>query len=481
MSYYMFLNIYHLVPEIILLLAMMILLMVGVFVKKVTSSQIILSSIVFLLVSSFAALKIGAVDIFIFSNSLQISSFTQAAKAVVYFCNLIFLINSLHRPTKIETPIMTLLISLGMSILICSNTLLTFYLGLELFSLGLYVIIATNKDSHKATEATLKYYVLGAITTGLYLFGSSLVYGFLGTINFQEISYIYESNFCANCAFKQNMMVLIGFTLILISSLFKLSVVPFHNWTADVYEGSSSSVLLILTSSAKFASLAIFMRLLNELFHPIKEQIYIILIYLAAASVLIGNISAIKQKNIKRLMAFSTIGHIGFILFSFLNYHSDREVITLFYLITYLSLNLSFFTIMGALSRNKIFCDQIFDFSALNKENKLLSVALACIFFSLAGIPPLAGFWAKLYIIVPLIENKLYYIAGITVMGTVIGAFYYLNLVRIIYFEENGGCQKKVQLFKSEIFIICCGVIFNVFYILAPSQTIDCIRTLFIS
>jgi NADH-quinone oxidoreductase subunit N len=481
MPAYMLFNINCLIPEITLTIMMMVLLMVGIFMRKVTAFQVTFLAIVTLAISSFLALQYGNMSILIFSNSLHVTKFTQACKAVVYLCNLIFLIVSLNQQAKIkiETPILNLLISLGMSILISSNTLLTFYLGLELFSLGLYVIIADNKGSNKSTEASLKYFILGAISTGLFLFGSSLVYGFLGTINFQEISYIYQVNFCSTCAVQQNMIVLVGFILILISSLFKLSVVPFHNWTPDVYEGSSSNVLLMLTSSAKLASLAIFMRLLNELFHPIRDQIHIILLYLAAASLLIGNIAAVKQQNIKRLMAFSTIGHIGFILLSFLSYHNDNAVNTLFYMLTYLSLTLTFFTILGALSRYKSFSDQILDLAALNKDNKLLSAALACVLFSLAGIPPLAGFWAKLYIIVPLVENKIYHMAGIAILATLIGAFYYLNLIRIIYFEDKGTKQDKVKLYKSEIIIIGIGIIFNICYIFVPSQTAEYIRTLF--
>ena len=478
-------NTYYISPEIIILFGIFVATLTGVFIKKnsvgTTCNLVILTFII----SVYQILSIGQGQHLLFNNSVIISEFTQFSKGVILLCNCVILImfhyfgyKSTNKSAPFEIPIIVALATLGMCIFVSSNSLLSFYLGLELFSLAIYILIATNKNDGKSIEASLKYFILGAISSGIFLFGASLIYGNAGTINFDEISFVYLTNYCTNFCFdSQNLVLLTGFILLVITVMFKLSLFPFHNWTPDVYEGSPTSITALLASSAKFAALVIFLRLVFEPLIIIKEQLQQILIIISILSILFGNIIALVQVNIKRLIAYSAIGNMGFILMSVVSYNKSYLEYTIFYAITYMIQILTFFALIIVLNRKANFHYKLEELKGMYKNNAFICFSLAVILFSMAGIPPLAGFWAKFYIFIILIKSKTYYLAIIAFIATVIGAVYYINVIRKMYFdkEQNDIIPPKIRLNIIEILIISLGVAFNILYVLFPSYMLKII------
>ncbi len=480
-------NIYYISPEILIIIGIFISTIYGVILKnnvRVIGSLIILT----FAGSIFQIININCGKILLFEGSIVISKFIQFSKIIILLCNSIIILiiaNFGYKATNInsklsfEIPIMIALSTLGMCVLASSNSLLTFYLGLELFSLSLYILIATNRNDSKSIEASLKYFILGSISSGIYLFGASLIYGNAGTINFDEISLVYQTNCYANfCLKDQNLLFITDFILIIITIMFKLSLFPFHNWTPDVYEGAQSSIVVLLASSAKFSVLVIFLRLIFEPLMVIKDQLQPIFIVISICSMLFGNILAIVQSNIKRLLGYSAIGNMGFMLMSIVVY--DRSFLhnTIFYSIVYMTQILTFFALIIILKRKISFNNNLNDLRGLSKNNSFICFSLAIIAFSMAGIPPLIGFFAKLYIFITLINFKMYYLAIIAIIATVIGSFYCINIIRKMYFDKviNGSIAKKIKLNLVEIIIISLGLGFNIFYVLFPSYMLKIIN-----
>lgn len=479
-------NIYYISPEILIIIGIFISTICGVILKnnvRIISNLIILTFIGCI----FQIINIEGDHILLFKGSISISKFTQFSKIIILLCNSIVILmianfgyKTANINTKIsfEIPIIIALSTLGMCVLVSSNSLLTFYLGLELFSLSLYILIATNRNDAKSIEASLKYFILGAISSGVYLFGASLIYGNAGTINFDEISFIYQTNCYANfCLKDQNLLFITGFILLIITIMFKLSLFPFHNWTPDVYEGAQSSIVALLASSAKFASLVIFLRLIFEPLMVIKEQLQPILIVISICSMLFGNILAIVQSNIKRLLGYSAIGNMGFIFMSIVAYNRDSMQYTIFYSIIYMIQILTFFALLIILKRKSLFNNELNDLRGLSKNNPFICFSLAAVAFSMAGIPPLAGFFAKFYIFIILINFKMYYLAIIAIVATVIGSFYCINIIRKMYFDKviDGNIAGKIKLNLVEIIIISLGVAVNILYVLFPSYMLEII------
>lgn len=478
-------NIYYILPEIIILLGIFISTLVGVFIKRnpfATTSSIIMLT---LIISVYQILNMNAGHHLLFNNSIIISKFTQFSKVIILLCNCIIITifscfdyNKANKSISFEISIIIALATLGMCIFVSSNSLLSFYLGLELLSLALYILIATNKNSNKSVEASLKYFILGAISSGIFLFGASLIYGNSGTINFDEISFVYIRNYCTNfCTDSHNLILLTGFLFLIITLMFKLSLFPFHYYTPDVYEGSPSSITMILASSAKFSALVIFLRLVFEPLIIIKEQLQPILIVVSILSVIFGNIIALIQSNIKRLIGYSAIGNMGFILMSIVSYDKNYLTYTIFYTITYIIQILTFFALIIVLKRKSNFNFKLDKLKGLSKNNTHICFSLAVVLFSMAGIPPLAGFWAKFYIFVILIKSGTYYLAIIALIATLIGAFYYINIIRKMYFdkEQKDLVAPKITLNFVETFVIALGVAFNILYILFPSYMLKII------
>ena len=456
-------------PEIFLSLSIMFLLILGVF-KKNSSKLIQNISLIILLVTSVITLNetLGIQETLLFNSSVVIdylSSFMKIVTLLAAF--LVLVISSNYLKTlkifKIEYPILILSSVLGMMIMISSNDLIVFYMGLELQSLALYVLATFNRDQLKSSEAGLKYFVLSALSSGLLLYGCSLIYGFTGSTNFNIIANQLNSNEYA---------ITFGIVFILVGLAFKISAVPFHMWAPDVYEGSPTSVTLFFTMVPKIAALTVFIRFLYVPFLNLIDQWQMILIFLSIASMLFGAIAAIGQTNLKRLIAYSSIGHVGYTLAGVATGSNDGIQNSVIYITIYILMNLGLFSCLLMMKRNNKYFEDIEDLSGLSKNHPLMSLSLLVILFSLAGIPPLAGFFAKFYIFKSVLEQSMYFLAIVGLLSTVVAAFYYLRIIKIMYFDkekEKYDTDHSLWLKFSLMFSTLLILIYFIF----PSQLIE--------
>ena len=408
-------------PEIFIALSIMFLLILGVFKKdssKIifnTSQLIILITAVITINETFSVNRVT-----IFKDSVVIDHMSSLMKIITLLgAFLVLTISTNYLKTfklfKIEYPVLILCSVLGMMIMISSNDLIVFYMGLELQSLALYVLATFNRDQLQSSEAGLKYFVLSALSSGLLLYGCSLIYGFSGSTNFDIISNQLNSN---------EYVLTFGIVFIIVGLAFKISAVPFHMWAPDVYQGSPTSVTLFFTMVPKIAALTVFIRFLYVPFLNLIDQWQMIIVFLSIASMLFGAIAAIGQTNIKRLIAYSSIGLIGYTLSGLASGTNEGIQSSIVYISIYIIMNLALFSCLLMLKRNNKYYEDIEDLSGLSKNHPLLSLSLLVILFSLAGIPPLAGFFAKFYIFKAVIEQSMFFLAVVGLLSTVVAAFY---------------------------------------------------------
>ena len=418
-------------PELFLSLVIMSLLMIGVFIKK-SFKLVNLLTILSLIFAIILVINQPSEVNIIFNQSYIIDKLSIFMKVLtLLFCMFVLLLSKDYIKSngidKIEYPILILSATLGMILMISSYDLILFYLGLELQSLSLYILASFMRENERSTEAGLKYFVLSALASGLLLYGCSLIYGFTGSTNFEIISInLTESNTGA----------IFGIVFVIVALAFKISAVPFHMWTPDVYEGSPTSVTSFFALVPKIAAISVFIRFMYSPFINLIDQWQTIIIFLSIASMVLGAVSAIGQNNIKRLMAYSTIGHMGYALAGLATGTQGGVHSTISYLTIYLVMNLGAFGCIFMMKRENIFYENISDLSGLSKNHPTLAFSFLIILFSLAGIPPLAGFFAKFYIFMSVIEVKMYVLATIGLLTTVISAFYYLRIIKVIYFDE---------------------------------------------
>ena len=421
----------YILPEIFLSIMIMFLLMLGVFIKK--SFNLVNSLAILSLIFSIALVLNQPDEIIkIFNESYIIDRFSIFMKVLtLLFCLFVLLSSKNYVKSnsidKIEYPIIILASTLGMILMISSYDLIIFYLGLELQSLSLYILASFKRNNEKSTEAGLKYFVLSALASGILLYGCSFIYGFTGSTNFEIISINLS---------EANTGAVFGIVFIIVGLAFKVSAAPFHMWTPDVYEGSPTSVTSFFALVPKIAAIAVFIRFMYVPFINVINQWQTIIIFLSIASMILGAVAAIGQNNIKRLMAYSTIGHMGYALAGLATGTNQGTQSTIIYLTIYLVMNLGVFGCIFMMKRENIFYEDINDLSGLSKNHPMLAFCFLIIFFSLAGIPPLAGFFAKFYIFMTVIEVKMYALAIIGLVTTVVSAFYYLRVVKIIYFDK---------------------------------------------
>ena len=450
-------NLNFVYSEIFLSLAIMSMLLVGVFRNK--SSNIVYNlsilSLAILFVINFNLFNQN--DVSLFDDSYKIEFLSTFMKLLIISSGIFVMLSSSKflkdkKIFKIEYPILLLSSILGMMIMVSSNDLIVFYMGLELQSLALYVLASFDRNNKLSSESGLKYFVLSALSSGLLLYGCSLIYGFSGTTNFNEIS--------QNITEVQYGLTL-GIVFILVGLSFKISAVPFHMWAPDVYAGSPTSVTMFFAILPKIAALTVFIKFLYIPFINLIDQWKIIIIFLSIASMIFGAVAAIGQRNLKRLMAYSSISHMGFALAGLSVGTNDGIQSSVSYISIYLVMNVAFFSCLFMLKRNNNYFESLDDLSGLSKNHPLLSVSLLIILFSLAGIPPLAGFFAKFYVFLSVVKEGMYFLAIIGLLSTVVAAFYYIRIIKIIYFEpekekydmgDNVGL--KFTLIISTLFIL---------------------------
>ncbi len=423
-------------PELIMGIGAMLLLMLGVFQGDKSYSQMANLSVVLLIVTAFVMFtQVGGDRQLTFGGMFVTDAFAVFAKTLVFVgSGTAILMSSAYLKqmniAKFEYPILILLATLGMMIMISANNLMSLYVGLELQSLSLYVLAAMNRDRSRSTEAGLKYFVLGALSSGMLLYGVSLVYGFAGTTDFDILASTLKAEH------EPQIGIIVGMVFLMAGLAFKVSAVPFHMWTPDVYEGSPTPVTAFFAAAPKVAALALFVRVMMTGFPAMTAEWQQVIVFISIASMLIGALVAIVQTNIKRLMAYSSIGHIGYALVGLAAGTQAGVEALLIYIAIYVTMTLGTFAAILTMRRSEGMVEDIADLSGLSQTNLPLAIAIAVFMFSLAGIPLLAGFWGKWYVFLAAVEAGLIPLAIVGVLTSVIGAFYYLRIIKVMFFDE---------------------------------------------
>ncbi len=341
---------------------------------------------------------------------------------------------------------------LGMMVMVSAHSLLTVYLGLELLSLSLYAMVAFNRDSYPCSEAAMKYFVLGALASGMLLYGMSILYGMTGTLDIGLIADTLDRG-------ESSVPVVFATVFIVVGLAFKLGAVPFHMWVPDVYQGAPTPVTLYLGSAPKIAAFAMIMRLLAESVGALQSEWQGMLVLLAVLSLGIGNVVAIAQTNLKRMLAYSTISHVGFLLLGILAGTPAGYSAAMFYIITYALMAAGAFGMIILLSRAGFEADEIDDFKGLNQRNPWFALVMLILMFSMAGVPPTVGFYAKLSVLQAVVNLDMIWLAGAAVFFSVIGAYYYIRLVKIMYFDDPADDGPLASDFDLRFALSANGVV----------------------
>jgi NADH-quinone oxidoreductase subunit N len=423
-------------PELMLAIGAMAMLMVGVFSGE-RSTTLVNGLSVAILIAAGAWMLFFGEDGRGFNGVFVSDPFARFMKMVTLIGSVVTLVMSVgfakaEKFDKFEFPVLILLSTLGMLLMVSANDMITLYMALELQSLAAYVIAAINRDSVRSTEAGLKYFVLGALSSGMLLYGISLVYGYTGNTGFDAIA-------AALAGGERQLGLVFGLVFVLAGLSFKISAVPFHMWTPDVYEGAPTPVTAFFAAAPKMAAMALIVRVTMGAFEPIAFDWQQIIVFISIASMLLGAFAAIGQRNIKRLMAYSSIGHMGYALVGLAaNSQAGVRGVAL-YMLIYLIMTLGTFAFVLAMRRKEGNVEQIDDLAGLSSTNPMMATVLTIMMFSLAGIPWLAGFWAKWYVFLAAIDSGLYALAVIGVLASVVGAYYYLRVIKIMWFDEPAG------------------------------------------
>jgi NADH-quinone oxidoreductase subunit N len=454
-------------PEIALAAGGMILLMIGAFAGQKATPAVNALAILLLVATAALVLWLPGENLVAFGGSFIVDAFARFMKVLALAGSAAAILMSLdhmnaQKQDRFEYPILILLSTVGMMLLISAGDLIALYLGLELMSLSLYVLAASNRDSVRSAEAGLKYFVLGALSSGMLLYGCSLIYGFTGTVTFTGI---------AQAAGQGGIGLVFGLVFLFAGLCFKISAVPFHMWTPDVYEGAPTPVTAFFAASPKVAAIAIFIRVAVEAFPGIATQWQQILVFVAIASMVLGAFAAIGQRNIKRLMAYSSIGHMGFALIGLAAGTAEGVQGVLVYMGIYLAMTLGTFAVILSMRRTEGSVEEIADLSGLARTNPGMAFFLAMLLFSLAGIPPLAGFFAKFYVFLAAIKAGLYVLAVIGVLASVVGAYYYLLIIKIMYFDEP---VKDFMPMRAELkAVLAVTGLFNILFFVYPAPLVN--------
>ena len=454
-------------PELILAVGAMVLLMIGAFNGPKTTGLVTALGIGLLIVTGIAEVMLPAGKLVTFGGSFIVDDYARFLKVLALVASAVTLLLSRefleHETRRIfEYPILVLLSTIGMMVLISAGDLIMLYLGLELMSLALYVVAASNRDNAKSTEAGLKYFVLGALSSGMLLYGASMVYGFTGTVNFAGIAAEAKTG---------NIGLIFGLVFVLAGLCFKVSAVPFHMWTPDVYEGAPTPVTAFFASAPKVAALAVFTRVALTAFPEIMQQWQQIVVFVSLASMVLGSFAAIGQTNIKRLMAYSSIGHMGFALVGLAAGTQEGAQGVLVYIAIYVAMTLGSFAIILTMKRNGQQVESISDFAGLSRTNPVVAFFFAMFLFSLAGVPPLAGFFGKFYVFMAAIKSGLFVLAVVGVLASVVGAFYYLRIVKLMYFDEPAGALDPMRVELRTVLAVT-GV-FNILFFVYPAPLVS--------
>jgi NADH-quinone oxidoreductase subunit N len=451
-------------PEIILAAGALVLVLFGAFKGERSTEAMNVVALVLLALAFIALLMMPSGRVETMGGSFVVDDFAKFMKALTLIASAAGVILSIDymRREKIgrfEYPILIVLSTVGMLMVISANDLIALYLGLELLSLSSYVIAAFDRDNVRSTEAGLKYFVLGSLSSGMLLYGASLVYGFTGTVSFPAIAGALHGTVSTGIIF--------GLVFVAAGIAFKISAVPFHMWTPDVYEGSPTPVTAFFAAAPKMAGMAMAVRVFVYAFPGILGQWQQIIVFISIASMVLGAFAAIGQRNIKRLMAYSSIGNVGFALIGLAAGTPEGVQGVVIYMSIYLAMTLGTFAVILGMRRGNVMFEKIEDLSGIARTHPVLAFCLAMMMFSLAGIPPLAGFFAKFAVFNAAIKANLVTLAVIGVVTSVIGAYYYLRIVKVMYFDEP---RERYDAMPAGVkVVLALSSIFVVLYVLVPA------------
>lgn len=443
-------------PEIFLALATMALLMLGVFSKRNPTEMINTLALAVLAVTAGLVVVMSDGETQrAFMDSFIVDGFARFMKMLVLFGSAaaIIMSSSFMKTEKLdqfEYPILIMMATIGMMMMISANDLIALYMGLELQSLSLYVVAAFNRDSARSSEAGLKYFVLGALSSGMLLYGASLIYGFSGSVAFSEIAR-------AAAADEVGLGLLFGLVFLISGLAFKISAVPFHMWTPDVYEGSPTPVTAFFAAAPKVAAMALFVRVMHDAFGGAVAQWQQVIVFISIASMVLGAFAAIGQSNIKRLLAYSSIGHMGYALVGLAAGTQAGVRGVVIYMAIYMIMTLGAFACVIYMRQRGTAVERISDLSGLARNDSVMAFVFAMLMFSLAGIPPLAGFFGKYFVFLAAIDAKMYTLAVVGVLASVVSAFYYLRVIKIMYFDEPAD-EFDVAPMEIRVIAIAAGV-----------------------
>ncbi len=458
-------------PELVLALSGLAILIFGVMPKRNTTFPCTMLVLGAFLLTGVLVLAQGEGTAFAgqyvadaFSGFMKLLALAAAALGLLLALDW----NERERLSRFEFPVLVLFATLGMMVMISANDLMSLYLGLELLSLPLYVLASFDRDNPRSAEAGLKYFVLGALASGLMLYGASLVYGFAGTTNFDRLADALSS--------PQDVSngVIVGIIFIIAAMAFKIAAVPFHMWTPDVYEGAPTPVTAFFASAPKVAALALLVRLLAGPFSDVVGQWQQVIILASLGSMILGAFAAIGQSNIKRLMAYSSIGHVGFTLMGLAVGGESGLRGVLVYLAIYIAMNIGAFAVLIAMRRDGRAVEGVDDLAGLGRSDPGMALAMAVFMFSMAGIPPLAGFFAKLYVLLPAIEQGFWLLAVVAVLSSVVSAYYYLRIVKVMYFD---AAKPAFDSRPTGVSVVLAGTgAFTLFFFLFPAPLLAAAR-----
>ena len=452
-------------PEIVLTLGVLALVLVGAFRGNRATHEIGVAALVLIAIAVVLVLMQPAGRVTTMNNAFIVDGFARFMKVLALLGSAAAIVlagDYLRREgiDRFEFPILVLLSTLGMMMMISANDLIALYLGLELQSLAAYVIASFHRDNVRSTEAGLKYFVLGALSSGMLLYGASLIYGFTGTVSFPGIATVLQG--------QVGIGAIVGLVFVAAGVAFKISAAPFHMWTPDVYEGAPTPVTAFFASAPKMAAMALAVRVFMGAFPGILDQWQQIVIFLAVVSMALGSFAAIGQRNIKRLMAYSSIGNVGYALIGLAAGTVAGVQGVAIYMAIYLAMTLGAFACILAMRRGTVMFENIEDLSGAARTHPVLAFCLAMMLFSLAGIPPLAGFFAKFYVFAAAIQANLVALAIIGVVTSVVGAYYYIRIVKVMYFDEPRGAFEPMALGQKVILAVTSAVVLLFWVVPAP-------------
>lgn len=458
-------------PEIFMAVMAMLLLIMGVMRGNESTHSVSVAAMVSMAVSAFLVWSLNWQPVTVLNGLFIMDGFAGLMKLLILLGLVASIALSMkyirqEQMDRFEYPVLIMLAGLGMMMMVSANNMLSLYIGLELQSLSLYVLAAIHRNHIKSAEAGIKYFILGALASGMLLFGMSLVYGYTGALGFDQIASAIDS------AEQPQAGLIVGMVFILAALAFKVSAAPFHMWTPDVYEGAPTSVTALFAIVPKVAAIGLIIRVLFDPFGGIIAEWQQIIWALSLASMTLGAFAGLVQKNIKRLLAYSSIGNMGYAMIGIVAASETGVAAVIVYMAIYMIMTAGTFGIVLTMRRGEMGVETMEDLSGLSRNNPLSAYALGFLMFSMSGIPPLAGFFGKFFVFQAAVAEGFYILAVLGVLTSVVAAYYYLKIIKIMFFDDPADRFDESRGFARKA-VVFCSIVFVLFFVLMPSPLIN--------